>query len=167
MLVLQGLISNPNSGQQDHRPVHIHVRYQDGEAAFDVEEGVELLFEGPLQGDCYSAHYTLAKYPKLVLVGCMAHMRRYFTEALALGERRYSPLIIRYTLVENCKRHGLDPYVYLKDVLTRLPAGDPTAAEVAHLTPAMEEDPAGDRRSKREVARVIDHSGFPGGWCGC
>ena len=215
----------------------------------DAQSG-ELLFEGPLQGDCYSAHYTLvAKYPKLVLIGCMAHMRRYFTEALDLGERRYSPLIIRYlanlyaierrldetkagpalreavrasqsapvlrrlhrimqsirrrtlpagalgtalnyslkhweqiigylkdgrlfidnnraengirptklgmrnwlfigaaeagwaaaviyTLVENCKRHGLDPYAYLKDVLTRLPAGDPTPAEVAHLTPA-------------------------------
>ena len=26
----------------DHRPIHIHVRYQDGEAVFDVEEGVDL-----------------------------------------------------------------------------------------------------------------------------
>jgi len=210
----------------------------------------ELLFEGPLQGDCYSAHYTLVgKYPKLDLIGCMAHMRRYFDEALELGERRYSPLVIRYianlyaverwlgdhkagpalreavrtsqsapilrrlhrilesirgrtlpagalgkavnyalnhweriagylkdgrlvidnnaaeravrptklgmrnwlfignaeagwaaavmyTLAENCKRHGLDPYGYLKDVLTRLPEGDLDVELVAHLTPA-------------------------------
>jgi len=26
----------------DHKPIHIHVRYQDGEAVFDVEEGVDL-----------------------------------------------------------------------------------------------------------------------------
>lgn len=26
----------------EHRPVHVHVRYGDGEAVFDVEEGVEL-----------------------------------------------------------------------------------------------------------------------------
>ncbi len=215
----------------------------------DAETG-ELIFEGPLQGDCYAAHDTLArKYPGLELIGCMAHMRRYFDEALDLGERRYSPLILRYvanlyaierrlrkikagpalrdavrssesrpilarlhkilqvlrtrilpagalakavnytlnhwekiagylkdgrieidnnfvenairptklgmrnwlfigsaeagwaaavmyTLVENCKRHGLDPFSYLKDVLTDLPKGEPGVEEVAHLTPA-------------------------------
>ena len=41
-----------------------------------------------------------------------------------------------YTLVENCKRNGLDPYAYLVEVLALLPEGDPTAEEVAHLTPA-------------------------------
>lgn len=210
----------------------------------------ELLFTGPLQGDCYKAHYTLVgKHPELDLIGCMAHMRRYFTDALDLGERRYSPLIIRYvanlyaiekrlrhvkagpalrdavrqsesrpilerlhkilsivrgkilpegalgkalkyalnnweqiagylkdgrleidnnssensirptklgmrnwlfigsaeagwmaaviyTLVENCKRQGLDPYAYLRDVLTELPEGEHSVEEVAHLTPA-------------------------------
>jgi len=215
----------------------------------DAESG-ELHFKGPLQGDCYKAHYTLVKkYPDLQLIGCMAHMRRYFTDALDLGERRYSPLIIHhvanlyaierrldqrkagpalreavrssqsapilrrlhrtlqsirarilpagalgtavnyalnhwerlegylrdgrlmidnnaserairptklgrknwlfigsaeagwsaaviYTLVENCKRHGLDPYRYLKQMLAELPAGEPTVEEVAHLTPA-------------------------------
>ena len=29
---------------------------------------------------------------------------------------------ILYTVVESCRRRGLDPYAYLKDVLTRLPA---------------------------------------------
>jgi len=28
---------------------------------------------------------------------------------------------ILYTLIENCRRHGLDPYAYLRDVLTKLP----------------------------------------------
>ncbi len=28
---------------------------------------------------------------------------------------------ILYTLIENCRRRGIDPYAYLKDVLTRLP----------------------------------------------
>lgn len=26
----------------EHRPIHVHVRYGDGEAVFDVEEAVEL-----------------------------------------------------------------------------------------------------------------------------
>ncbi len=26
----------------EHRPIHVHVRYGDGEAVFDVEESVEL-----------------------------------------------------------------------------------------------------------------------------
>jgi hypothetical protein len=26
----------------DHRPIHVHVRYADGEAVFDVEDQVEL-----------------------------------------------------------------------------------------------------------------------------
>ncbi len=26
----------------DHHPIHVHVRYQNGEAVFDVEDGVDL-----------------------------------------------------------------------------------------------------------------------------
>jgi transposase len=29
---------------------------------------------------------------------------------------------ILYTIVENCRRHGIDPFAYLRDVLTRLPS---------------------------------------------
>jgi transposase/regulator of replication initiation timing len=38
-----------------------------------------------------------------------------------------------YTLIENCKRHGVEPYTYLKDVLERLPST--TNQEVGQLTP--------------------------------
>jgi hypothetical protein len=41
----------------------------------------------------------------------------FFGEAGA-GERG----AILYTIVENCRRHGTDPYAYLRDVLTRLPS---------------------------------------------
>ena len=41
---------------------------------------------------------------------------------------------IHYTLVENCRRLGIDPRVYFEDVLTRLPAM--MASEAASLTPA-------------------------------
>ena len=230
------------------------------EFVVDAETG-ELLFRGTLQGDCYSAHETLVrKYPELKLVACMAHMRRYFVEALDLGEKRYSPLVVlhianlyvietrlkeqkagpalrearrksesrpimnrlhqilliiqkhplpesalgkavnyalkhwtkleayledgrieidnnatenairptklgmrnwlfigsaeagwaaavMYTLIENCKRQGLDPYRYLVDVLTLLPEGEPSVEEVAHLTPAsMAEARRGGRK---------------------
>jgi len=38
-----------------------------------------------------------------------------------------------YTLIANCRLHGVEPYAYLKDVLTRLPRT--TNKEVAQLTP--------------------------------
>ena len=40
-----------------------------------------------------------------------------------------------YTLIENCKRRGLDPESYLAEVIKRLP-GDPTPVQAAELTPA-------------------------------
>jgi len=229
---------------------HTSRGHQSPEEFFVDADTGELRFEGPLQGDCYSAHDTLAaKYPGLELFGCVAHTRRPFAEALDLGELRYSPLIllhftnlyaiekrlrdknagpalrkavrdsesrpildrlhktlmiiraktlpagalgkavayalkhwekiigflkdgrleidtnlvenairplklgmknwlfigsaeagwvaaVMYTLVENCKRQGLDPYQYLKEVLTSLPEGEFEAEDVAHLTPA-------------------------------
>jgi transposase len=40
---------------------------------------------------------------------------------------------ILYTLVECCRRHGIDPLAYLRDILTRLPTA--TNWQVASLTP--------------------------------
>ena len=41
-----------------------------------------------------------------------------FIGAAAAGQRA----AILYTIVQSCRRHGLDPVAYLRDVLTRLPA---------------------------------------------
>lgn len=41
---------------------------------------------------------------------------------------------ILYTIVENCRRLGINPKEYLTDVLTRLPAMK--ASDAASLTPA-------------------------------
>jgi hypothetical protein len=49
-------------------------------------------------------------------------------EAVA-GERS----AILYTIVESCRRRGLDPYAYLRHVLTRLPSS--TNWQIADLTP--------------------------------
>jgi len=38
-----------------------------------------------------------------------------------------------YTLFENCRLHGVEPYTYLKDLLERLPRT--TNQQVAQLTP--------------------------------
>ena len=40
---------------------------------------------------------------------------------------------VMYTLIANCRLHGVEPYAYLKDVLTRLPRT--TNRHVAELTP--------------------------------
>jgi len=41
---------------------------------------------------------------------------------------------ILYTIIECCRRRGMDPYSYLRDVLTRLP--DMTNWQVPEVTPA-------------------------------
>jgi transposase len=41
---------------------------------------------------------------------------------------------ILYTIVENCRRQGLDPYAYLRDVLTKLPTM--TNWQIKNITPA-------------------------------
>ena len=41
---------------------------------------------------------------------------------------------IIYTVIESCRRRGIDPYAYLKDVLTRLP--NMTNHQIPEITPA-------------------------------
>jgi hypothetical protein len=52
----------------------------------------------------------------------------FFGEAEA-GERS----AIVYTIIESCRRRGIDPYAYLRDVLTRLPAM--TNWQIRDITP--------------------------------
>jgi hypothetical protein len=40
---------------------------------------------------------------------------------------------IIYSIVESCRRRGIDPYAYLKDVLTRLPKM--TNHQIPEITP--------------------------------
>ena len=54
-----------------------------------------------------------------------------------------------YTLVENCRRHGLDAYRYLTDTLAGLPAGDLGVQDAATFTPARV---AGVRPSEKRDA---------------
>jgi transposase len=66
----------------------------------------------------------------------------FFGEAKA-GERG----AILYTIVENCRRHGIDPYTYLRDVLTRLPSM--TNWQLKDATPeAWAKDQRGPRLAK-------------------
>lgn len=53
-----------------------------------------------------------------------------------------------YTLVENCKRQGLNPEAYIKEVLIHLPE-NPTPAEAADLTPCK--IAAASRHSRRSA----------------
>jgi hypothetical protein len=39
-----------------------------------------------------------------------------------------------YTLLGSCRRHGISPFDYLKDLFTRLPA--PKIAQIKEFTPA-------------------------------
>jgi hypothetical protein len=52
-----------------------------------------------------------------------------FIGAAEAGERS----AIIYTLIESCRRRGIDPYAYLRDVLTRLP--NMTNRQIPEVTP--------------------------------
>jgi transposase len=66
----------------------------------------------------------------------------FFGEAAA-GERS----AIIYTVIENCRRRGIDPFAYLRDVFTRLPSA--TNWQVKHLTPeAWAKAQAGEKLRK-------------------
>ena len=53
-----------------------------------------------------------------------------FIGAAGAGERS----AIIYTVIESCRRRGIDPYAYLRDVLTRLP--HMTNRQIPEVTPA-------------------------------
>ncbi len=54
---------------------------------------------------------------------------------LFVGEAdAYQRSAIIYTLIESCRRRGLDPYSYLREVLTRLP--NMTNHQIPEVTPA-------------------------------
>ena len=42
---------------------------------------------------------------------------------------------ILYTIIENCRRQNIDPYAYLRDVLTRLP--NMTNRQIEDVTPTV------------------------------
>ena len=115
-----------------------------------------------IQSDGYSAYPAWAKgKDHITLMGCHAHVRRKFFEAKDQSQRLkklFDKLALRptklgaknwlfigaehageksaiiYTLVENCRRLGIDAREYFEDVLTRLPAMK--ASDAAGLTPA-------------------------------
>jgi transposase len=41
---------------------------------------------------------------------------------------------VLYSILESCRRRGIEPYTYLKDILTRLPRM--TMSQLPSLTPA-------------------------------
>ena len=53
-----------------------------------------------------------------------------------------------YTLIESCRSHGLDPFAWLRDVLTRLPTM--AVSQISELTPAACAKAA--RTAKRQAA---------------
>lgn len=54
---------------------------------------------------------------------------------LFIGSAEAGPrAAIVYTVLASCRRHGLDPFEYLRDVFTRLPSMN--ASQIPELTPA-------------------------------
>ena len=66
-----------------------------------------------------------------------------FIGEAAAGQRS----AIIYTVIENCRRRGIDPFAYLQDIFTRLPSA--TNWQVKDLTPeAWAKTQAGEKSRK-------------------
>lgn len=68
-------------------------------------------FTGYLQGDAYSGNLALRKKSPVIMVGCMAHLRRYFVEALEKDPRaaHFIAVIKRlYEIEEEARSLGHD-----------------------------------------------------------
>jgi len=66
-----------------------------------------------------------------------------FIGEAAAGQRS----AIIYTVIENCRRRGIDPFAYLRDIFTRLPSA--TNWQVKDLTPeAWAKTQAGEKLRK-------------------
>ncbi len=69
---------------------------------------------------------------------------------------------ILYIIIGSCRRRGLDPYAYLRDVLTRLPRL--TNRQIKDVTPAMETPVSGSEKenlSDQQSILMRIRSGFP------
>ena len=68
---------------------------------------------------------------------------------------------ILYTVIESCRRRGIDPYAYLRDVLTRLP--NMTNHQIPEVTPAawakarLGQDPSPTATTSR-IINVVAHT---------
>src|SRR5439155_754531 len=104
--------------------------------------------QGWLQADAYKGYDRLFSDPgsRVVEVGCFAHARRYFVDALeidnnaceralrqvAVGRKNYlfagsdegaRRAAIIYTVFGTCRLHDVDPWAYTRDVLEKLARG--------------------------------------------
>jgi hypothetical protein len=52
----------------EHRPIHVHVRYGDGEAVFDVEEAIELVESQNLKAGELSKARQLAEENRVLIL---------------------------------------------------------------------------------------------------
>jgi len=52
----------------EHRPIHVHVRYGDGEAVFDVEDGIDLRESQNMKmSELSRAHKLAVEHRELIL----------------------------------------------------------------------------------------------------
>jgi hypothetical protein len=76
---------------------------------------------------------TTVQYGVLRCAGLLRGGRRTKNWLFFGSEEAGQRSAVMYTLIENCRLHGIEPYAYLKDVLECLPRT--TNQQVAQLTP--------------------------------
>lgn len=95
-------------------------------------------WKGKLQTDAYAGYHELHATGDVVEVGCWAHARRYFIEALDTEEKLAVPFLadIRRLYAVEAEAKGLEP---AERQALRMQKSVPLLAEIGHLLEAVEE----------------------------
>ena len=102
-------------------------------------------FTGFLQADGYAGFNELYRAGGMTEVACWAHVRRKFFDIHAangspLAKEALDRIAALYSVIETAKLNGIDPQVWLADVLRRI--ADHPASRVHELLPWHWKQPA-------------------------
>lgn len=78
-------------------------------------------FTGYLQTDGYGGYHVLQAKPEITAVGCWAHARRKFVEIIKANKKARKAAANIYSLIMTAKVNQIEPYRYLRYLLTELP----------------------------------------------
>ena len=110
----------------DNRPQShgLYFLYQNGSRAGTVPRAELRNFSGAIQADGYGVYDYFEFHDNVTLLGCMAHLRRKFTDAQTshpqLAAQAVKWIELLYTLIESCDIVGVNLLEWLTRVLNNL-----------------------------------------------
>ena len=108
----------------------VYFHYDMGSRSGDTARRLIGGYRGAVQTDGYEVYESFEGAPGKMMIGCWAHVRRKFVEALD-EDRKHASEAIVYSLFACCKAHDVEIRPWLEDTLRRLP----TEKDITALLP--------------------------------